>query len=91
LQQSQEASKVEEEFELKRCQSKKKKTANGRGGEPATNASEENLRPVIRRQTCQNQQQETTPEERTENQHEGSSETRDEVPGGQQNTNKQKK
>jgi len=55
---------VEDEFELKRCQSKKKKTANGRGGEPATNALEENLRPVTHRQTHRNQQQETTPEQK---------------------------
>jgi len=68
----------------------KKKTANGRGGEPATNASEENLRPVTRRQTRRNQQQETMPEERTESQHEGSLETRDEVPPRkQQNTRSQ--
>jgi len=70
-------------------QKKQKKTANGHGGESATNASEENLRPVTRRQTRRNQQQETTPEERKESQHEGSSETQDEVPGRQQNTRSQ--
>jgi len=74
---------------ISRHQRKKKKTANGRGDEPATNASEENLRPVTRRQTSRNQQQETTPEERTESQYEGSSETQDEVPGRQQNTHSQ--